>query len=47
MFGNLKLKKKIKKTNHPIDISSLKAGLYLLKVSSKDKIYKNVKLIVN
>jgi len=47
MFGNLKLKKKIQKTNRPIDISSLKAGLYLLKVSSKDKIYKNVKLIVN
>ncbi len=47
MFGNLKLKKNIKITNNPIDISRLKAGLYLLKVSSKEKIYKNVKLIVN
>ncbi len=47
MFGNLKLKKNIKITNNPIDINRLKAGLYILKVSSKDKIYKNVKLIVN
>ena len=29
MFGNLKLKKKIKKTNHPIDISSLSRTLYI------------------